>query len=457
MSRAQEFPSPLAPGRPGSTSALYFPGPQQLQAVVSGAVLQPCLWQPALSGECAPWSTFSPYWPQPLQPSLLLPPPPPPPCIAQHTSAIGFSSHGCDTANGRNLKATQVSPAAIKTQRFRSKMTVEAKELAQLKNSIAHRKKRHDDRTAYVQSWLFDHRFDETSGAAKNKAPRKILHRDRPLWEWRRHFVEEHPRSRFHPQRFLCNRPDIVRQIQLDTSRGGRLDSAQQFAQTRARDQLEDIVAEQRLCHRIPDSGMTARGVHVAAATGGGAKGAAGGDATWQATGGGTARAVVTGSGAAATSAGSCTAAGSGSTTDSSRGVVASGVGVAATGTSNGPRHPGEIATTWFNVHRAPTGVSRCKNTKCTATVIPKYALRIGRNKESGAPHFRTHTEWFHPACAFSALSRKGVLAARINSPSDLNGFDDLNKSDQVCTCHPVMALWSGSCRQIVIGHRAAR
>jgi len=90
------------------------------------------------------------------------------------------------------------------------------------------------------------------------------------------------------------------------------------------------------------------------------------------------------------------------------------------------------MADNRYVIEYAKSGRSTCKDTKCKEK-IDKDVLRIGKvtknfRDESGDSEM---TLWYHAACAFNTLKRARATTKKIEDAGDLDGFEDLKKSDQ--------------------------
>jgi len=104
------------------------------------------------------------------------------------------------------------------------------------------------------------------------------------------------------------------------------------------------------------------------------------------------------------------------------------------------------MANNKYEVGYAKTAKSGCKDTKCLnpgGKNIDKGNFRIAKITDSPFGD-DVMTQWYHPACIFNALKRAKADTKKITSTDDLEGFDDLEKSDQQI------------CRDLIAGKKPA-
>jgi len=88
------------------------------------------------------------------------------------------------------------------------------------------------------------------------------------------------------------------------------------------------------------------------------------------------------------------------------------------------------MASNEYTVEYAKTGRSACKDTKCKEK-IEAGSIRFGKVFDSPFGDGDKQTHWYHPECIFNYFARVRAGTKKIESTDDIQGFEDLKKSDQ--------------------------
>jgi len=88
------------------------------------------------------------------------------------------------------------------------------------------------------------------------------------------------------------------------------------------------------------------------------------------------------------------------------------------------------MADNRFSAEYAKTGRSKCKDKDCKQ-LIDQGVLRLAKICKDPFNPGEYKNDWFHPACLWSAMGRFRPGTKKVESTDDIEGFDELKKSDQ--------------------------